>query len=71
MTMSTLKQETITRKKPVPAFSGVGSLLESDGNQILIVAANGEVLAALLAEMMPQAEADPANFKPVTIIEAK
>jgi len=69
--MSTLKPETITRKKAVTGFTGVGTLMQNGDDQFWIVAANGEVLATQLAELMPHAEADGETFKNVTIIEAQ
>jgi len=69
--MSALKSELITRKKPVGGFTGVGTLMENDGDQIWIVAANGEILLAQLEKLMPAAEVTGETFKPITIIEAK
>lgn len=70
--MSTpLKSELITRKKPVGGFTGVGSMMENDGEQIFIVAANGEILMSQLNKLMPLAEATGETFIPVTIIKAE
>jgi hypothetical protein len=67
---SQLKSELITRKTPVGGFTGVGAHVENDGDQIFIVAANGEVLQAQLEQLLPDA-VNPETFVPVTIIQAK
>ncbi len=69
--MSQLKSELITRKTPVGGFTGVGVRLDNDGDQIFIVAENGEVLLAQVEELMPDAEVNSETFMPVTIIQAK
>jgi hypothetical protein len=67
--MSVIKTEFITRKKPVQGFSGVGAMMENDGDQVFIVAANGEVLQGQLSKLMPAAELNPEAFLNVTIIK--
>lgn len=69
--MIPLKSEFITRKKPVNGFTGVGTLLENEGEQIFLVAANGEILLSQVQKLMPQAEANGETFIPVTIIQAQ
>ena len=69
--MSQLKSELITRKKPVGGFTGVGAQIDNGGDQIFIIAENGEVLLAQIEQLMPGAEVNTETFIPLTIIQAQ
>jgi hypothetical protein len=68
--MSQLKSELITRQKPVGGFTGVGTKMANDGDEIFIIAANGEILLSQIQKLMPDAEVNGETFIPVTIIQA-
>jgi len=69
--MSDLIPTSVTRKKPVGGFSGVGTRIDNDGEIIWIVAANGEILLSQINELMPHADIGDETFQNVTIIQTQ
>jgi hypothetical protein len=70
--MSTqLKSELITLRKSVPGFTGVGTLVEEQGDLFVIVCADAATLAATLTREFPNFAYDPEMFQKMTIIQTK
>lgn len=65
---SQFKEVWITRKNETNGFSGCGALYDVGGHQVLIAAANADVLAKMVEDFMPNARVAGTKFQFVTII---
>lgn len=68
---SELQKQSVTRRKPVVGFTGIGTLYaDTEGNQFCLICANEDILFAKLKEFIPGEDISGARFQHVTIIAA-